>query len=187
MSQCVLHGSAQSLAKGVQCHWCGLLRVQIRAVADRFIYDQDMAVASVGDVQFMPDYNWWRRRRWAAIYCFVWQWGEDVPVKFLCLHLSSVGLGWCSSSRVLVFALCGPGWAHAAQCQGPSFVTFILGGCIGRKGNNGDRVYSRIPQRSWEAFFWRQRQCLITSQHHTRTALAHPACPCPACSYWLRY
>lgn len=34
----------------------------IRAVADRFVYDQDMAVAAVGDVQFTPDYNWFRRR-----------------------------------------------------------------------------------------------------------------------------
>jgi hypothetical protein len=34
----------------------------VRAVADRFIFDQDMAVAAVGDAQFMPDYNWFRRR-----------------------------------------------------------------------------------------------------------------------------
>lgn len=34
----------------------------IRAVADRFIYDQDMAIAAVGDVQQMPDYTWFRRR-----------------------------------------------------------------------------------------------------------------------------
>ncbi|GLC43073.1 hypothetical protein PLESTF_001205200 [Pleodorina starrii] len=40
----------------------------IRAVADRFIYDQDMAVASVGDVQFMPDYNWFRRRSYWLRY-----------------------------------------------------------------------------------------------------------------------
>lgn len=40
----------------------------VRAVADRFIYDQDMAVASVGDVQLMPDYNWFRRRSYMARY-----------------------------------------------------------------------------------------------------------------------
>mmetsp|Transcript_16787 Transcript_16787/g.28783 ORF Transcript_16787/g.28783 Transcript_16787/m.28783 type:complete len:497 (-) Transcript_16787:221-1711(-) len=40
----------------------------IRAVADRFIYDQDMAVASVGDVQFVPDYNWWRKRSYWLRY-----------------------------------------------------------------------------------------------------------------------
>mmetsp|Transcript_18523 Transcript_18523/g.52020 ORF Transcript_18523/g.52020 Transcript_18523/m.52020 type:complete len:496 (-) Transcript_18523:415-1902(-) len=40
----------------------------IRQVADRFIYDQDMAVASVGDVQFMPDYNWFRRRSYWLRY-----------------------------------------------------------------------------------------------------------------------
>ncbi len=40
----------------------------VRAVADRFIYDKDMAVASAGDVQFMPDYNWWRRRSYWLRY-----------------------------------------------------------------------------------------------------------------------
>lgn len=30
----------------------------VRAVADRFIYDQDVAIAAVGDTQFLPDYNW---------------------------------------------------------------------------------------------------------------------------------
>ncbi len=29
---------------------------------------QDMAVASVGDVQFMPDYNWFRRRSYWLRY-----------------------------------------------------------------------------------------------------------------------
>ncbi len=29
---------------------------------------QDMAVASVGDVQFMPDYNFWRRRSYWLRY-----------------------------------------------------------------------------------------------------------------------
>mmetsp|Transcript_39753 Transcript_39753/g.88359 ORF Transcript_39753/g.88359 Transcript_39753/m.88359 type:complete len:493 (-) Transcript_39753:273-1751(-) len=40
----------------------------VRAVADRFIFDQDMAVASVGDVQWVPDYNWWRRRSYWLRY-----------------------------------------------------------------------------------------------------------------------
>lgn len=40
----------------------------IRAVADRFIYDQDMAVAGVGDVQFLPDYTWFRRRSYWLRY-----------------------------------------------------------------------------------------------------------------------
>ncbi|KAJ9533109.1 hypothetical protein QJQ45_018206 [Haematococcus lacustris] len=40
----------------------------IKAVADRFIYDQDMAIASVGDVQFMPDYNFFRRRSYWLRY-----------------------------------------------------------------------------------------------------------------------
>jgi processing peptidase subunit beta len=30
----------------------------VRAVADRFIYDQEVAIAAVGDTQFLPDYNW---------------------------------------------------------------------------------------------------------------------------------
>ena len=40
----------------------------IRAVADRFIYDQELAIAGVGDVQFLPDYNWWRRRSYWLRY-----------------------------------------------------------------------------------------------------------------------
>jgi mitochondrial-processing peptidase subunit beta len=40
----------------------------IRAVADRFIYDQDPAIAAVGDTQFMPDYNWFRRRTYWLRY-----------------------------------------------------------------------------------------------------------------------
>nr|CBW52774.1 ubiquinol:cytochrome c oxidoreductase 50 kDa core 1 subunit [Polytomella sp. Pringsheim 198.80] len=40
----------------------------IRAVADRFIYDQDPVIASVGDVQFMPDYQWFRRKAFLARY-----------------------------------------------------------------------------------------------------------------------
>lgn len=31
-------------------------------VADRFVYDQDLAMAAMGDTQFLPDYNFMRRR-----------------------------------------------------------------------------------------------------------------------------
>jgi hypothetical protein len=41
---------------------------QVRAVADRFIYDQDIAIAAVGDVQFLPDYSWFRRRTYWIRY-----------------------------------------------------------------------------------------------------------------------
>jgi len=34
----------------------------IKSVANRFILDQDIAVAASGNTQFMPDYNWLRRR-----------------------------------------------------------------------------------------------------------------------------
>jgi len=40
----------------------------VRAVADRFIYDQDIAIAAVGDTQFLPDYNWFRRRTYWIRY-----------------------------------------------------------------------------------------------------------------------
>jgi len=40
----------------------------VRAVADRFIYDQDLAIAAVGDTQFLPDYNWFRRRTYWIRY-----------------------------------------------------------------------------------------------------------------------
>lgn len=40
----------------------------VRAVADRFIYDQDIAIAAVGDPQFLPDYNWFRRRTYWIRY-----------------------------------------------------------------------------------------------------------------------
>lgn len=41
---------------------------QVRAVADRFLYDQDLAIAAVGDTQFLPDYNWFRRRTYWIRY-----------------------------------------------------------------------------------------------------------------------
>eukprot|EP00955_Chlamydomonas_euryale_P058079 356968-Chlamydomonas_euryale.AAC.23 len=34
----------------------------VRAVANRFIYDQDMAIAAAGDTSAMPDYDWFRKR-----------------------------------------------------------------------------------------------------------------------------
>eukprot|EP00245_Coleochaete_scutata_P007165 TRINITY_DN22272_c0_g1_i1.p1 TRINITY_DN22272_c0_g1~~TRINITY_DN22272_c0_g1_i1.p1 ORF type:complete len:499 (+),score=83.22 TRINITY_DN22272_c0_g1_i1:100-1596(+) len=34
----------------------------IKRVADRFIYDKDLAIAAMGPTQFLPDYNWLRRR-----------------------------------------------------------------------------------------------------------------------------
>jgi processing peptidase subunit beta len=40
----------------------------IKAVASRFILDQDLAVAAMGDVQDMPDYNWLRRRSYWLRY-----------------------------------------------------------------------------------------------------------------------
>lgn len=40
----------------------------MRAVADRFLYDQDLAIAAVGDTQFLPDYNWFRRRTYWIRY-----------------------------------------------------------------------------------------------------------------------
>ena len=34
----------------------------VKDVASRFIYDQELALAAVGDCQNLPDYNWFRRR-----------------------------------------------------------------------------------------------------------------------------
>jgi processing peptidase subunit beta len=34
----------------------------VKAVAERFLYDQDVAIAAYGDTQGLPDYNWFRRR-----------------------------------------------------------------------------------------------------------------------------
>ncbi|KAH0998073.1 hypothetical protein GBA52_021937 [Prunus armeniaca] len=34
----------------------------IKRVANRFIYDRDIAIASMGPVKELPDYNWFRRR-----------------------------------------------------------------------------------------------------------------------------
>merc|ERR1711937_361075 len=41
----------------------------IKEVANRVIYDQDIAVAAVGDTTLLPDYNWLRRRTfWLRYY-----------------------------------------------------------------------------------------------------------------------
>ncbi|KAL4428026.1 hypothetical protein ABPG75_002115 [Micractinium tetrahymenae] len=40
----------------------------VKAVANRFILDQDVAVAAMGDTQFVPDYNWLRRRTYWLRY-----------------------------------------------------------------------------------------------------------------------
>lgn len=34
----------------------------IKRVANRFIYDRDIAIAAMGPIQGLPDYNWFRRR-----------------------------------------------------------------------------------------------------------------------------
>ena len=40
----------------------------IKRVAERFIYDQDLAIAAIGDVQNLPDYTWFRRRTYWLRY-----------------------------------------------------------------------------------------------------------------------
>ena len=40
----------------------------IKAVADKFIYDQDIAIAAMGDTQNLPDYTWFRRRTYWLRY-----------------------------------------------------------------------------------------------------------------------
>ena len=40
----------------------------VKAVAGRFIMDQDIAVAAMGDTQFLPDYTWLRRRTYWLRY-----------------------------------------------------------------------------------------------------------------------
>ncbi|KAL2897385.1 putative mitochondrial-processing peptidase subunit beta mitochondrial [Bienertia sinuspersici] len=34
----------------------------VKRVANRFIYDRDIAIAAMGPVKYLPDYNWFRRR-----------------------------------------------------------------------------------------------------------------------------
>ena len=40
----------------------------VKAVAERFIYDQDVAIAALGDTQNLPDYTWFRRRTYWLRY-----------------------------------------------------------------------------------------------------------------------
>jgi len=40
----------------------------VKAAADRFIYDQDIAIAAMGDTQNLPDYTWFRRRTYWLRY-----------------------------------------------------------------------------------------------------------------------
>ncbi|PSC75779.1 putative mitochondrial-processing peptidase subunit beta [Micractinium conductrix] len=40
----------------------------VKAVAQRFILDQDVAIAAMGDTQFLPDYTWMRRRTYWLRY-----------------------------------------------------------------------------------------------------------------------
>eukprot|EP00270_Netrium_digitus_P001032 TRINITY_DN1113_c0_g1_i1.p1 TRINITY_DN1113_c0_g1~~TRINITY_DN1113_c0_g1_i1.p1 ORF type:complete len:516 (+),score=122.37 TRINITY_DN1113_c0_g1_i1:26-1549(+) len=40
----------------------------VKRVADRFIYDKDLAMVSMGPTQYLPDYNWFRRRTYWLLY-----------------------------------------------------------------------------------------------------------------------
>ncbi|KAI8548407.1 hypothetical protein RHMOL_Rhmol07G0271700 [Rhododendron molle] len=40
----------------------------IKRVANRFIFDQDVAIAAMGPIQSLPDYNWFRRRTYWLRY-----------------------------------------------------------------------------------------------------------------------
>lgn len=40
----------------------------VRAVADRFIFDQELAIAAVGDTQYLHDYWWFRKRTYWLRY-----------------------------------------------------------------------------------------------------------------------
>nr|CAD1837918.1 unnamed protein product [Ananas comosus var. bracteatus] len=40
----------------------------VKRVANRFIFDQDVAVAAMGPIQSLPDYNWFRRRTYMLRY-----------------------------------------------------------------------------------------------------------------------
>ncbi|CAK9186187.1 unnamed protein product [Ilex paraguariensis] len=40
----------------------------IKRVANRFIFDQDIAIAAMGPIQRLPDYNWFRRRTYLLRY-----------------------------------------------------------------------------------------------------------------------
>lgn len=40
----------------------------IKRVANRFIFDQDVAISALGPIQTLPDYNWFRRRTYMLRY-----------------------------------------------------------------------------------------------------------------------
>ncbi|KAJ6843312.1 uncharacterized protein M6B38_297335 [Iris pallida] len=40
----------------------------IKRVANRFIFDQDVAIAAMGPIKMLPDYNWFRRRTYLLRY-----------------------------------------------------------------------------------------------------------------------
>ncbi|KAG1366788.1 putative mitochondrial-processing peptidase subunit beta, mitochondrial [Cocos nucifera] len=40
----------------------------VKCVANRFIFDQDVAIAAMGPIQSLPDYNWFRRRTYMLRY-----------------------------------------------------------------------------------------------------------------------
>jgi len=40
----------------------------VKRVANRFIFDQDVAIAAMGPIQGLPDYNWFRRRTYLLRY-----------------------------------------------------------------------------------------------------------------------
>ncbi|KAF8408188.1 hypothetical protein HHK36_007330 [Tetracentron sinense] len=40
----------------------------VKRVANRFIFDQDVAIAAMGPIQSLPDYNWFRRRTYWLRY-----------------------------------------------------------------------------------------------------------------------
>ncbi|XP_010939148.1 probable mitochondrial-processing peptidase subunit beta, mitochondrial [Elaeis guineensis] len=40
----------------------------VKRVANRFIFDQDVAIAAMGPIQSLPDYNWFRRRTYMLRY-----------------------------------------------------------------------------------------------------------------------
>ncbi|XP_042416148.1 probable mitochondrial-processing peptidase subunit beta, mitochondrial [Zingiber officinale] len=40
----------------------------VKRVANRFIFDQDVALAAMGPIQGLPDYNWFRRHTYLLRY-----------------------------------------------------------------------------------------------------------------------
>lgn len=40
----------------------------VKEVADRFLYDQELAITAIGDTQDLPDYNWMRRNTYWLRY-----------------------------------------------------------------------------------------------------------------------